>query len=167
LLLQDLVKQENDVTSALDQKASTQMGCISIVVAIILAALGFFIKDAGEVLSKTQRNVFLILSSLIIVIFVFSIYCSYSGFAIRDDFASYNIADFFKIMADKDSDLKTLQISNILENYQIYTTNIVLNQNKAGSLLLAARFFTAGVISFAMISLWMMFVATKYKGRRG
>lgn len=167
LLLKNLAKQEDDITTYLDQKASTQMGNISIVVAIILAALGFFIKDAGHYLSGKQRSIFLILCALIIVTFIFSIYCSYKGFVIRDNFATYNITDFFKIMGDKNSDIKTLQISNILENYQIYTTNIVLNQNKAGALFLSAKFFTVGVIGFALVSLWAMIVVTMGNRKRG
>lgn len=158
-LLSELVKQENDTTVLLEQKASTQMGCISIVVAIVLAMLGFFVKGPPKFLSKRQRGLFLFFNVAIIVIFILSMYWSYQGFTVRENFASYNIDDLFEIMKDKDSNMRTFLISNILENEQIYAVNSKVNELKANALILALRFFIAGIIAFAIISLMLVFMS--------
>jgi hypothetical protein len=156
-LLSELAKEENNVTALLEQKASTQMGCISIVVAILLAAFSFYIKDLPKYLPK-KRNalIFPAFTTSIVflsIIFLCSIFFSYQGFKIREDFASYNIDDLFNIMKDKDSDLVSFQVSNILENYQICAINSFVNEKKADNLTLAARFFICGIMGIFMLSL--------------
>jgi regulatory protein YycH of two-component signal transduction system YycFG len=90
------------------------------------------------------------------LIFVLSMYWSYKGFVVRNDFASYNIDDLFNIMKDKESNLTVFKISNILENYQIYVINTKVNFAKAASLALAARLFIVGIITFAISSLCVL-----------
>jgi hypothetical protein len=149
-LLSELAKEENNVTSLLEQKASTQMGCISIVVTIVLAAFSFYTKDL-YLLKKGNiclSLLFVVSIAFLITAFFSSIYFSYQGFKIREDFASYNIDDLFDIMKDKDSGLVTFQISNILENYQVCAINSVVNEEKADALNWAARFFIFGIAWF-------------------
>jgi hypothetical protein len=155
-LLINLVEQENEVTSLLEQKASTQMSSISIVVTIVLATLGFLLRGFPENISKKKKNVFLSFYVAIMLIFVLSMYWSYKGFVVRNDFASYNIDDLFNIMKDKESNLTVFKISNILENYQIYVINTKVNFAKAASLALAARLFIVGIITFAISSLCVL-----------
>jgi hypothetical protein len=156
-LLSDLVKQENDITMLLEQKASTQMGCISILIAIILASLNFFIKGKNKFSFKWTILIFFIIFCILSV-FIISMYFSYQGFAIKENFASYNVDDLFNIMKDEKSDLNSFWTSNILENYQIYLLNSKANEYKAQYLLLAARYFIGGVIAFTIFVLIMMFI---------
>jgi hypothetical protein len=156
-LLSDLVKQENDITMLLEQKASTQMGCISILISIILASLNFFIKGKNKFSFKWTILIFFIIFCILSV-FIISMYFSYQGFAIKENFASYNVDDLFNIMKDEKSDLNSFWTSNILENYQIYLLNSKANEYKAQYLLLAARYFIGGVIAFTIFVLIMMFI---------
>ena len=157
----NLVEQENETTALLEQKASTQMGCISIVIAILLATLGLFLKDFPLRFTTKQKKSFLILSCIIISIFIFSMYWSYKAFVVREDYAVYNINDLFKIIEDKEEGFKTYQISNILENYQIFIVNSQVNDAKANALLLAAKSFISGIILFSVLSLCIMVLRNK------
>lgn len=144
-LLSEQAKEENNVTSLLEQKASTQMGSISIVITIILAVFSFYTKDLSKYLFKKGSIClsFLFIISIVFLILAFfcSIYFSYQGFKIREEFASYNIDDLFNMMKDKSDNLVTFQISDILENYQICGINSAVNEEKANALNWAAKFF--------------------------
>ena len=166
-LLSKLADQEDEVTKLLEHKAATQMGTISIVVAIVLATLRFFLKEVPSSFSINQRNLFLFLNALIVGVFIFSMYWSYQGFAVREDFASYNIENLFDIMNDKESTNHTFLVSDALEHYQIYKINRTVNDFKADALLLAARSFTVGIIGFAMISLGIILLTKPEKYNRG
>ncbi len=156
-LLFELVKYENDVTGLLDHKASTQMGCISVVITIVLATFSFLTKDFGGNLSEKRRKMFRFLYIIVIVILMISIYFSYQSFKVRPNYAAYNVDDLFNIMKDKDSGLQTFYVSNILENYQIYNLNGQVNDVKADVVARAAFFFICGIISFFVVLLIMIF----------
>lgn len=160
-LLTDLVKQENETTLLLEQKAATQMGSISIVVAILLAVFSFFIQESRTVLSLKLRNIFLILNTLIVGIFIMSMYWSYQGFAVRDSFATYNVDDLFKNFNEEKFGLKDVMISSVLENYQVLEINSQVNEVKAAAIALAARFFIIGLIGFTVVSLVVLFMINR------
>ena len=165
-LMHNLVTQENETTVLLEQKASTQMGCISIVVAIILAALGLFLKDLPSFISSKTRGLLIFITSVIVIIFLSSMYWSYKGFVIRDNYATYNVDDLFKIMQEEESSYHTYQVSNILENYQIYTVNDKVNDKKAIALLFAARTFIVGIIVFCFVALGIILLTNKTQGEK-
>ncbi len=163
-LLATLVEQENNVTDLLEQKASTQMSCIAIVIAIVLASLGLFMKDLPSVISRRSKNILVIITILIIGTFIFSMYWSYKGFVIRENYAAYNVDGLFGILEDKDSNYLTYQISNILENYQIYFINSTVNEVKADALSLALKSFIIGIIGFSFVSLGIIIFTNKKEG---
>jgi hypothetical protein len=149
-LLSEQVKEENNVTSLLEQKASTQIGTISIIITIILAVSSFYTKDLSKYLLKKGSIcisvIFIISMFFLLTSFFCTIYFDYQGFKIREEFAAYNINDLFDIMRDKSDKLATFQISNILENYQICGINSDVNEAKAIALNWAAKFFIFCII---------------------
>jgi len=163
-LLLTLVDQENSITALIEQKASTQMGSISIVVAILLASSGFFLNEAKR-FQKRTRTFFLVIYSLMCIVFVASIYSSYRGFVAKDNFASYNVDDLFNDMVPDKYDSKNFMVYNILENYQILKVNSDANETRANELILAARLSTIGLIIFSMASVLM--IVTKYRSDWG
>lgn len=171
-LISEQAKEKNNVTSLLEQKASTQMGSISIVITIILAVFSFFIKDLSIHFFK-KGNVclsFLFSISIVFLISAFfcSIYFSYQGFKIREEFAAYNIDDLFDIMRDKSDNLVTFQISDILENYQICGINSNVNETKANALNWAAKFFIFCIIwSFETLLIIVCIVSSHSIPRKG
>lgn len=163
-LFKNLVAEENETTILLEQKASTQMGCISIVIAILVATLGLFLKDFSMKFSKTQKMLFLFVSCALIFVFVFSVYWSYKSFAIRANYATYNVEDLLEMMKDSKSDFMTYQIFNVLENYAIYNINSTVNDSKADALLLAAKSFFAGIVMFSILCLGIIVFRTRKEG---
>ena len=149
-LLSEQAKEENNVTSLLEQKASTQMGTVSIIITIILAVSSFYTKDLSKyLLEKGSICIsFIFITSIVFLLISFfcTIYFDYQGFKIREEFAAYNIDDLFDMMRDKSDKLATFQISDILENYQICGINSDVNEAKANALNWAAKFFIFCII---------------------
>jgi predicted PurR-regulated permease PerM len=156
-LLFELVKYENDVTVLLDSKASTQMGCISVAIAIVVAAFNFLARDFPENFSRTRKKMVIFLYIITILILMISICFSYQSFKVRQNYAEYNVDDLFNILKDKESGLETFWINNILENYQIYNQNSRVNYVKSEALAHAAFFFICGIIGFFVVSLILIF----------
>jgi hypothetical protein len=156
-LLFELVKYENDVTVLLDHKASTQIGCISVAIAIVVATFNLLTRDFPGNFSHTRKKILIFLYIITILVLIISICFSYQSFKVRQNYAAYNVDDLFNILKDKDSGLESFWINNILENYQIYNQNSRVNYIKSEVLSQAAFFFIFGIISFFVVSLiWIL-----------
>jgi len=152
-LLSDLVAKEDAVTSLLEQKASTQMGTMSIIVTIILAILGLLTKDALMPFSKNGKKKIFYAFCITVMIFLFSIYATHFSYMIRNDFASYNLDDMINTLKDSKGSFISFQISNILANYQIYRINDWVNECKANWLAASIWSFMTGIFIFSCICL--------------
>lgn len=151
-LLSDLVAKEDGVTSLLEQKASTQMGAMSIIITIILAIMGLLTKDALVSFSKNGKKRLFYAVCLTIIIFLFSIYATHFSYVVRNDFASYNLDDMLDTLKDSKSFI-SFQTSNILANYQIYKINSQVNEFKANWLAASIWSFMVGLFIFSCICL--------------
>jgi hypothetical protein len=151
-LLSDLVAKEDGVTSLLEQKASTQMGTMSIIITIILAIIGLLTKDSVTSFSKNEKKRIFYAFCLTIAIFLFSIYATHFSYVIRSDFASYNLDDTLDTLKESKSFIP-FQISNILANYQIYKINSQVNECKANWLAASIWSFMIGLFIFSCICL--------------
>ncbi len=151
-LLSDLVAKEDSVTLLLEQKASTQMGAMSIIITIILAIMGLLTKDARMTFSKIGKKRLFYAFCLTIIIFLFSIYATHFSYAIRNDFASYNLDDMLDSLKNSKSFI-SFQTSNILANYQIYKINSQVNECKANWLAASIWSFMIGLFIFSCLCL--------------
>lgn len=151
-LLLDLVAKEDAVTSLLEQKASTQMGAMSIIITIILAIMGLLTKDVLVSFSKNGKRRLFYVVCLTIIILLFSIYATHFSHVVRNDFASYNLDDMLDSLKDSKSFI-SFQTSNILANYQIYKINSQVNEFKANWLAASIWSFMIGLFIFSCVCL--------------
>lgn len=151
-LLSDLVAKEDGVTALLEQKASTQMGAMSIIITIILAIIGLLTKNALMSFSRNGKKKIFCVFCLTVTIFLFSIYTTHFSYVVRNDFASYNLDDMLDTLKDSKSFI-SFQISNILANYQIYVINSQVNERKANWLAASIWSFMIGLFIFSCLCL--------------
>jgi hypothetical protein len=152
----DLVQEEDQRTSLLQQRAANLLGTVSVVVSIILTGLSLLIKDAMSRLRALDTRVLLCSSFLMVVFFCSALFWTWRGFTVRFDFANPNLDDFVAIMEEGSAGLKTFHMLRSIEDLQIWRINAEVNFSKAHALRMATGNLFIGLFLFTLSCLYLL-----------
>lgn len=152
----ELVQEEDDRTVLLQQRASSLLGTVSVVITVILASVSLLVKDVPGRLKGADYFILGCLVFLVMLVLGTSLFWIWNGFAVRSDFATHNLDDFVSVMGGKDADLRTFKTLLIIENLQIREINAKVNSSKAVALSMATGNLFGGLVILPFFCLFLL-----------
>jgi len=151
-LFGDEVKEENERTVLLQQRASSLLSGSIVAVSIILASVGIMLKDLRGI-TKGRSIAFFVLP--IVLVLGASLYWTWDGFGALP-FATFNTDNLLENVSKPGADLVTTQIVAVQQRYQVVKTNGSLNNEKAEALRWATANLFLGLFMFSAFCLSLL-----------
>lgn len=152
----DLVRQEDERTKLLQERASSLLGTASVVLTIILAGLGVLSPQVLSLLKSRDKAVLFCLAYLVMLIIGTSLFWTWKGFTVRNDFVGPNPEALLREMGRDHADLDNFYVFGTLEGYVVYQVNYGANSSKANALAMATGNLFFGLLAFAIFYLILM-----------
>ena len=144
-LFGDAVREEDERTVLLQQRASSLLSGSIVAISIILGSVGIILRDLRGI-PRGRTLAFFVLS--VVLMLGASLYWIWDGFGALP-FVAFNTDNLLENASKPGSDLVTTQIVAVQQRYQILETSLSLNSQKAEALRWATANLFVGLFMFS------------------